>query len=104
MSHKPLNLKEIKKLIEECARDYEIFGDARIDATFIDIRDHLKSAVQGLLQEIENRIKELDRYEQIGFTKQFYINCTNRRDEIETCIIPLIKKWFADVINKEEER
>jgi len=103
MSYEPLNLKKIKKLIEECARDYEVFGDARIESTFIDIRDHLKSAVQGLLQEIENRIKELDRYEQIGFTKQFYINCTNRRDEIETCIIPLIKKWFADVVEEAEE-
>jgi len=63
----------------------------------------VKSAVRGLLQEIENRIKELDRYEQIGFTKQFYINCTNRRDEIETRIIPLIKKWFADVVEEDEE-
>ena len=66
---------------------------------FIEIilKSDIKSALRGLLQEIENRIKELDRYEQI-FTKRFYINCTNRRDEIETRIIPLIKKWFPDVI------
>ena len=63
--------------------------------------ENIKSAVQGLLEEIESRIKELDRYEEMGFTKQF---CANRRDEIKTYIIPLIKKWFADVIDKEEER
>jgi len=60
---------------------------------------YLKSAVQGLLQEIENRIEELDRYEEMGFTKQF---CANRRDEIKTYIIPLIKKWFADVVEDEK--
>jgi len=61
----------------------------------------VKSAVQGLIRELESRIKELDRYEDMGFTKQF---CANRRDEIKTYIIPLIKKWFADVINKEAEK
>lgn len=62
--------------------------------------EDVKSAVQGLIRELESRIKELDRYEEMGFTKQF---CANRRDEIKTYIIPLIKKWFADVINKEGE-
>ena len=55
----------------------------------------VKSAVELLLKEIEKRIRELDEYEKMGFTKQF---CANRRDEIRTYIIPLIKKTFEGVI------
>ena len=64
-----------------------------------EIRQYIKSAVRGLIRELESRIKELDRYEDMGFTKQF---CANRRDEIKTYVIPLIKKWFADVVEGEE--
>jgi len=41
---KPLNLEEIKKLIEDCAKDYETFGDAKVDAAFIEIRQCIESA------------------------------------------------------------
>jgi len=104
MSHKPLNLKEIKKLIEECARDYEIFGDARIDATFIDIRDHLKSAVQGLLEEIEERMQECREDKKRFEPKDCLWNSYDGELIGLEVAEELIKKWFADVINKEEER
>ncbi|HDD57455.1 MAG TPA: hypothetical protein ENF43_02945 [Thermoplasmatales archaeon] len=96
---KSLNLREIKKLIEECARDYEIFGDALVDATFIDIRDHLKSAVQGLLKDIKKIENEVtDEYKNEfhdTITKQIVLSTLNDCKK-------LIKKWFADVINKGE--
>jgi len=56
----------------------------------------LKSVIQGLLKELEKRIEELNEYEKMGFTKQF---CANRRDEIRTYIIPLIKKTFRGVLD-----
>jgi len=58
---KPLNLDQIKKLIEECAKDYETFGDARVESTFIDIKNSIKSAVQGLLDEISEIKKSLNK-------------------------------------------
>lgn len=82
MSYEPLNLKKIKKLIEECARDYEVFGNVRIDATFIDIRDHIKSAVQGLLFD-------LDDIEYYYFDDDEYILI--RKEDVRN----LIKKWFV---------
>jgi len=74
---------------------WDKIANQRLTQEANEVLDDVKSAVQGLLEEVENRIKELDRYEKMGFTKQF---CANRRDEIRTYIIPLIKKWFADVI------
>jgi len=49
---KPLNLDEIRSLIEDCARDYETFGDARIDATFMKIKQCIKSACSFYLRYV----------------------------------------------------
>jgi len=96
MKNEPLNLKEIKKLIEECAKNYEIFGDALIDATFIDIKNHLKSAVQGLLQEINKNIKRWEEtMEKADETTRERI--ASRIDELEFCK-DLVKKWMPDVV------
>lgn len=57
----------------------------------------LKERVNWLLKEIEKRIEELNKYEKMGFTKQF---CANRRDELRTYIVPLIKKAFSGVIEE----
>ena len=98
MKNEPLNLKEIKKLIEECAKNYEIFGDALIDATFIDIRNHLKSAVSGLLKEIENTdllvLEELDFIDRNNLDPEEIV--VNTLEYVKW----LIKKSFPDVVEE----
>ena len=109
MESEPLDLKKIKKLIEKCAKNYEIFGDALIDATFIDIRNHLKSAVQGLLQDIEREIKGWEKMMD-GKDKITQEILSAEMDELEFCkdlvqrwFPDLIEIWFPDVINEEDK-
>ncbi|HDD57456.1 MAG TPA: hypothetical protein ENF43_02950 [Thermoplasmatales archaeon] len=52
----------------------------------------VKSAVQGLIRELE---QEVSKEEDTVLDKSYVIH---------RIVIPSIKKWFADVINKEEER
>ncbi|MCD6477612.1 MAG: hypothetical protein J7K87_01285 [Candidatus Aenigmarchaeota archaeon] len=100
MENEPLNLEKIKKLIEKCARDYEIFGDALIDATFIDIREHLKSAVHGLLKDVEKIKLEInDSYKNEWYNTAMRHYCLSILNECEK----KVKKWFSDVISGEEK-
>ena len=94
MNHEPLNLKEIKKLIEECAKNYEIFGDALIESSFIGIKQRIKSAIDGLLTDIKQIEKYVDyiashEYD-MGFSDGVIDTCEKMREKI--------KKWFADVV------
>jgi len=105
MSYEPLNLKKIKKLIEECARDYEVFGDARIESTFIDIRDHIKSVILGLLEEIKKIKKSLNESikqaekEDVSHAKHDFWFALDIVEQIEG----KIKKWFPDIVEIRKE-
>jgi len=62
----------------------------------------LKSAVQGLLREIERNIKEWKETME-GEDETTQERLASRIDELEFCK-DLVKKWLADVVGEDEER
>jgi len=76
------------------------------DAKFfrIFLKKDVKSAVQGLLEEIEERIQEcIEDKKRFEPKDRLWNSFDGQLIGLEKAE-DLIKKWFADVINKEEER
>jgi len=68
------------------------------------LTDDVKSAVQGLLEEIEERIQEcIEDKKRFEPKDRLWNSFDGQLIGLEKAE-DLIKKWFADVINKEEER
>jgi len=91
MKPEPLTKGKIFVLDTEYPMSLDKFSEGKPTEEYIVFLSDVKNAVEWLLKELEKRIEELNEYEKMGFTKQF---CANRRDEIRTYIIPLIKKAF----------
>jgi len=75
-----------------------------VDETEYEIKQQVKSAVQGLLEEIEERIQEcIEDKKRFEPKDRLWNSFDGQLIGLEKAE-DLIKKWFADVINKEEER